>query len=76
MFKQLFGFPLERRPGGWSHWRVRWVSLVVWTCLLNAAIFALVVYFHPADDPIENPLVREPSPQTENRGAGTSTDKQ
>jgi hypothetical protein len=44
MLKQLFGFPVDMRPGGWYHWRVRWVPLVVWTCLLNALIFTVLVY--------------------------------
>jgi hypothetical protein len=42
LIKQLFGFPIDMRPGGWYHWRVRWVPLVVWTCLVNAFLFALV----------------------------------
>lgn len=43
MFKKLFAFPLEIRPRGWTQWRVRFVPLAVWTCLLNALIFGLIV---------------------------------
>lgn len=42
LLKYVFAFPVDRRPGGWHRWRVRWVPLVVWTCLLNALLFALV----------------------------------
>lgn len=44
MLKRMFGFSLDMRPGGWYQWRVRFLPLAVWTCLLNALIFALIVY--------------------------------
>lgn len=52
MLPKLFGFPLYRGPGGASDWRVRWVPLLVWVCLLNAVLFAVILYFQPADEPI------------------------
>ena len=52
MLKQLIGFPLYRGPGGRYDWRVRWVPLVVWVCLLNAVLFAVILYFQPPDEPV------------------------
>ena len=53
LLPHLFASPVYRGPGGGYDWRVRWVPLVVWVCLLNAVLFALIVYFQPPDEPVE-----------------------
>lgn len=53
MLKRLFAFPVEIWPAGSPNWRIRWIPLLVWVCLVNGLIMALLYAFPAKDGPRE-----------------------